>query len=275
MDARRSDATHVLLTRFNVALNDSRAAPTEDWLRDRLDLFTRFTLPSMLAQTVPPDSWLILCDDASPAWFRERLDDVLPAWAQTVWFEGPLDKGRLSREVARRAGGGPVITTRLDNDDCVARDFIATIQEHSAARDRYFVNFTVGAQYQSGRFYHRLDPSNAFISLVEPASDEPPRTVFLDTHNRLNRHGRIVQVHTHPMWLQMVHGRNVANVVRGVRVGPGRVVPHFDVPLEQDPSGYVALALDKLTTTLGLAGRVVRSRRRVTWLLRSLGARHP
>lgn len=262
--------THVVVTRFNVAILD-RAAPSEDWLRQRLDLFGDVTLPSMLSQVVAPDHWLIFCDAASPAWFRHRLGSMIPPWAELVWVEGPFRSDRVSHEVGLRAAAGTLLTTRLDNDDCVARDFISAIQEKCVPGEPYFINFTVGAQYQDGRFYYRLDPSNAFISFVEPASTSP-RTVLLDTHNRLGRHAPITQVHTHPVWLQIIHGGNQANVVRGVRVHPSRVVPYFEVKLDVVQSGRAAIALDKVKTTLGIAVRVARSRHRLTWLLRSLRA---
>ena len=45
---------HVILTRFNVRLTADAQLPCETWLRHRIELFERFTAPSIAAQSVQP-----------------------------------------------------------------------------------------------------------------------------------------------------------------------------------------------------------------------------
>ena len=65
------------------------------------------------------------------------------------------------------AQGSILITSRLDNDDAIARDFVEMVQNCFTKQEVEFINFTYGAQYSDGRMFARLDPSNAFISLIE------------------------------------------------------------------------------------------------------------
>ena len=97
---------HFLLTRFNVRLAD-RPPASDQWLRDRLRLFTTFTVPSVQSQTCTEFRWLALCDEASPAWLREELAQVAllePVWVREAWSPGvPADVVHQLRAGAARA----------------------------------------------------------------------------------------------------------------------------------------------------------------------------
>ena len=69
---------HYLLTRFNVALPDSSGINLQPaWLDPRIDLFRRFCLPAVEAQTTKDFTWLIMCDPETPDPQRqERLREV-------------------------------------------------------------------------------------------------------------------------------------------------------------------------------------------------------
>jgi hypothetical protein len=267
-DLRDSEFAHYIFTRFNVRYSDSAALASDDWLRKRLQIFQRFTLQSMRAQTIQPHRWLILCDTHSPQWLREALDALLRPPERAVWLPGPFNERAAARLV-----GAPetpyLITTRIDNDDAVADDFVATVQLAFKWQDFEFVNLPRGVQMQGGRFYRRSDPSNAFISLVERRHNRPPRTVWIDQHQVLAKHGPIRQVSTrHPMWLQNVHGENLQNAVHGIRLSPRSVVPHFAINAEHVDVPAFSLALDTVRTTMALAFRIIRKPARIRWLLR-------
>ena len=63
-----------------------------------------------------------------------------------------------------------LVTTRLDCDDAIARDYLGRIRAEAADLDSGFINFKHGLQLAGIRLYRRSDPSNAFISRVE----QPP-----------------------------------------------------------------------------------------------------
>jgi len=222
---------HFVLTRFNLGRGADEA-----WLRGRVELFERFTLPSMRSQTVPPDAWLLYCSENSPAWFRERIDEWAVPWLDVAWIpdrgewqwlaqRGDVPWSDRVRELLD--GSSDVVTSRLDNDDAVARDFCERVRRASRGR-REFINFPNGAQYGEGRVYLRPDRSSPFLSLVEPAG-AGVQTVFAFGHSRASKWAPIRQVFSHPMWLGVVHGENFLQSLSGFEVPPGIVLKHFDV----------------------------------------------
>ena len=62
--------SHFLITRFNLNLyeRDKHAAPTRTarWLEHRFEVFERYCLPSVAAQTATDFRWLCLFDAATP-----------------------------------------------------------------------------------------------------------------------------------------------------------------------------------------------------------------
>jgi hypothetical protein len=90
-------------------------------------------------------------------------------------------------------------------------------------------------------------------------------TCWLDWHNRLPLSMPTVELGGPPEWLQVVHGTNVNNRVKGLRVAPGPHVERFadGVAGIEDPS-RPALAKDRLVDVprrLGVAAvrRVVKA----------------
>ena len=69
--------SHLLLTRFNVRMGLADALVLdESWLDHRLDLFRRFTVPTVAAQTEPNFRWLLFLDRDTPAAFLARLEQL-------------------------------------------------------------------------------------------------------------------------------------------------------------------------------------------------------
>jgi hypothetical protein len=264
-----AELSHFVLTRFNVTFVH-REPPPAAWLRHRLDLFQRFTLPSMRGQTGQPTGWLIFCDTRSPDWFRDAIDRLLPEHHyQPVWCSGAFSGELAAAAVeARRPASTHVVTTRLDNDDAVARDFLGAVQGLSGDQDFGFLNFTHGAQLVGRRIYRTVHLCNAFISLVEPTDRGRVRTVFVDRHNRLGSYGPVLQVKTHPMWLQVIHGNNLANVPRGVQAQPAAVLAHFPISVDVEYRHRAALLAHRLKAAAGIGAKVLRRPSRLRKLLR-------
>lgn len=122
---------HVLLTRFNLKIAyGSRDVNDADWLRARFKLFERFCLPSVMRQTEKCFSWLVFFDTAIPSEFRARITDLqINGYLVPVYLdEYCLDSvcAAVRRQVPESCQF--VITTRVDNDDVLSRDFVERIQ---------------------------------------------------------------------------------------------------------------------------------------------------
>ena len=241
------------MTRFNVVVAEGASAPDEGWLRDRLRWFESFTAPSIRSQTVQPDSWIIFCDAESPDWLIDRM----PRFATVRRVQGIFTPAIAAEAVSGFVG--PLITTRLDNDDAIAADYLAAVQRESPIEG--YVNFMHGLQLKEDKLYRRSDPSNAFISRAE---QHPAGTVFAHPHRLIIERYGVHQVKGPPMWLQVVHDRNWANAAVGIRT-PGMELKRFAVDAQVTDRG---IRVDTLCSTARLAGRVIRRPHRLLWAAR-------
>lgn len=245
---------HVLLTRLNVRLAADREAPPEDWLAARLPLFRDLCVPSVERQRHGPQHWFVFCDAQTPRPWRDEIEK-LSAYGvfRPVWLDGPFDAAAASRAIVAAGAGQEeyLITSRLDCDDALAPHFAETVQQQFAPHRRaYFVNLALGYQMSGGRFYLRPYLANPFVSYVERRSvGRLWDTVFCRPHHLITDQP-LVQVRNRPAWLQVIHGGNVANQVRGFRVPGRRPAADFCVPdeyLSEDDS-LITVAADQMVT---------------------------
>jgi hypothetical protein len=248
---------HFVMTRFNIRYNEHAPVATDEWLRSRLALFTRYTLPSMIGQTATFARWLVICDIQSPDWFKREIRALLPEPFEAVWlsgFFGPQAAADLV-QARRDPDVRHLITTRIDNDDAIARDFLAIVQGEFRGQEFRFVNLTNGAQWDGTSMYSLSYRSNAFISLIEEVGVNGPRTVWLDEHGRLGQYGPVTELTTHPAWIQVLHGVNLGNRVEGVRCSPADVRPHFDVEMPVQELSRLRLATLQMADHARRVGR--------------------
>lgn len=222
--AQASDATvdHVLVTRFNLPTPgpESLVRAREGWLRDRVELFERYTVPSVAYQSVQSFRWIVYLDPQSPQWLLSRLQPhidagrFVPLFRETVLWP---DVARDARTVTG-ACGELLLTTNLDNDDAIADDFVARLQKMAREHRHAALYLGEGLIAAGPELYLRRDPANAFCSVVESWDD--PLTAWRDCHTDLSTHFPAMVDAGAPAWLQVVHGGNVSNRVRGRRVSP-------------------------------------------------------
>jgi hypothetical protein len=178
--------------------------------------------------------WLVFVDDRCSDSFRRDFEamatDVFePVWTHELFWSGGF------REALTDAAHAPyLITSRLDSDDAVAVDFVESVQAQFDGQERLFLNFTRGLQLErSGAVYRYDQSSNPFLSLIERRRDGVvPATVFgQSAHGAARRVAPLREVRAPAMWIQVIHGSNVANLVCGPRVDPAVVAERFAVDL--------------------------------------------
>lgn len=253
------DFTHVVMTRFNMPTpgRESQIRNRPGWLEGRFDLFERYCLPSIAAQTAPREAfhWMVFFDVETPQVFRDRIErcrEVFPFRPYFTEFFQAEGWPRSVRETLAPATPW-LLTTRFDSDDALSVDHVARLQAAVAAAaptERVSFNLTEGVIVENGRVYAHSHPCNAFASWFEPW-DAAARTCMSINHMRMAEVGPIRQVAGPAAWLQVVHGGNVSNKVRGRRVGPeavrGRFPPAVLGPLQ--PVSAPAMALENLVLT--------------------------
>jgi hypothetical protein len=252
-----SGLDHVFLTRFNLpsAGVESLIRAKDGWLRGRVELFERYCLASMQAQSVQDFRWIIYFDPESPEWLKDWIRSPAITGRFSPHFRESVSPDELVDDIRSLVGdpGGALLTTNLDNDDAVAIDFVERLQSVSFTGERSAVYLTRGLIQSSGGLYLRTDRTNAFCSVVE--SWDRPQTCWSDWHNRLGRHMAVRAIGGEPAWLQVVHGSNVSNRVHGLLTSPSRYSAGFPGLLDQTQPLRGAVVRDRL---LAAPARVAR-----------------
>ncbi len=221
-----SDMSHIILTRFNVPTpgREAEIRARTGWLERRFDIFAQYCLPAVAAQTARDFIWIIYFDTATPKPFRERIERCQQEFPFVALFRDSLPPETVIADV--RAHMAPdakrLLTTRLDNDDALARDFVARLQV--VARDvppGTALNFPDGVAWRDGWVFSARDESNPFASVVEDARDF--RTIWCKPHTLLAEAFTLRQIEDGLAWVQVIHGENVTNRVKG-RQRPGSVL---------------------------------------------------
>jgi hypothetical protein len=211
-----------LLTRFNPTLRYASKDIGIDpaWLSHRFDLFEKICLPSVASQIERDFHWVLLVSDRTPRQFIVRLLDDLTSVSSPVLM---LLVTKYSEEAFITAivnclehAVDRVVTTRLDNDDAIARDYLADVRLETSRLpvDRDFViNFRQGCQVAKNSIFPRNASLNPFLSLVSSPSNL--KTAFAAPHARMNCVGSVIdKAGANAKWIQVIHGQNLQNRLR-------------------------------------------------------------
>lgn len=247
-----SSFTHLVLTRFNVRVDAawSRAATDPAWLEHRFALFDRYCYPSVRDQTAPSFRWLIFFDAQTPEPFRARIADYARTPCLRPVFIERFDPAVVNHAIAEsiEPGSTHLISTRMDNDDALRLDHLALVQEQFREQQREFVNFDRGYILRGAKLYENRHRSNAFASLIERlAPDGSFCTVWAWQHMKIADAGPVLHIPSPPAWLQIIHGKNVSNRVRGVRRRADALADGFPFALEglRSRDSALGVALDR------------------------------
>ncbi|MBO1741655.1 glycosyltransferase [Leifsonia sp. TF02-11] len=257
---------HFVITRFSAVFTPDSPPADPEWLEYRYNFFREAACAALARQRGDVEfRWLVFIDDRADAEFIAAMVELSRGVFEPVLTHEVWGADLVQREVAARSSAPFLITTRLDSDDALGMRFIETVQSHFAEQELMYVNLNRGLQVDRTGSIYRFDaPANAFISLIEkrlPA--QMPRTVYLDHYHTASRnHGPVLEVITRPMWIQVVHGGNIANQVRGTRVRPQVARAAIDMDLwYRTRIGPLRYAGEKLawwrevvTTPGGIAG---------------------
>lgn len=189
--------THLLMTRF--AVDFQRIPLTPSWFRKRFDLFERYCVPSVKAQTLTDFRWLIYISSKFAREYASRL----------AGYDGRIEVRTDDHKAALDAIGDVVVTTRLDSDDAIA----ATVLEQAhwlapSVSEPTLVNFLTGYHVHDKRQRAYVGRGAAFKSLIEPAGSRVG--VYVRNCDEIADVFPSVVVRE-PSWLRVVHGGNLVN----------------------------------------------------------------
>jgi len=213
---------HLVITRFNVKLHDgtlNSKGNNPDWLAERFKLFDTYCYPSVRNQTNKRFKWIVLFDDRTPERFTERALSYVkwknynPEFVNFALHEETGCPPGLISIIEKYVSSDCqfLITTRVDNDDSVCKNFIQMIQNQFHAQDIEGIVFPLGYQLYQGNLYLDYSMGNHFVSLIEKLQPGSLRTVFVMPHDRLYQAGPVRKIFCRPTWLEVVHGGNISN----------------------------------------------------------------
>lgn len=234
---------HFIITRFNVKVDfGSTTGLDPDWLEHRFDLFERFCYPSVRSQSNQNFKWLVYFDAETPEPFKSKIlsyaswQNFIPVFLSEK-FTDEVNRSIILRYLDSQPDF--LITTRLDNDDAICRSFTGMIQSHFARQEMQFITLPNGYVWQDGRLYAFQYLSNPFLSLVErihTGTSDEFKTVLCGSHTQVTKIGTLKQIRAEPSWLQVIHGKNVANRVRGIRQPLAKLTGKFTIAADTDSS---------------------------------------
>lgn len=239
---------HFLLTRFNLrfSLHNKHGQHIDwaPWLERRMSLFEHYCLPSVTGQTCGDFVWVLLVDANTPENIRTRLLKYQEHCPQIHFVRVRSDCGMLFVEIfsqvvakllaERNAAEGDLcLTTYLDNDDCLAHDFVAATQDYFAQKQNettsdlqlpLFLSFDYGLQVftELENFTTQINyPNNHFLTLAETIAHRnfQPKTCYGYGSHFLIEHCKMARVthiadNRHPMWAEIIHKENIDNDVK-------------------------------------------------------------
>jgi hypothetical protein len=163
----------------------------DDWLRERLELFKRYTYPSVMSQTDQEFEWVGLIHKDSPEWFISVFDAF--SRIKITLVERDIDMGNPNDT-----------NMNLDSDDAIARNFVERAKEEITADKVLYFSRGVRVRTSTGVYINTRASRNHFN--VVPAGEH----TVLDISHGAWGPGKVVDPGP-AMWLEVIHGRNIAN----------------------------------------------------------------
>ncbi|MGX7668340.1 glycosyltransferase [Flavobacterium pedocola] len=217
---------HYLITRFNlknpewdVTKNNETLLDTA-WMDERMNLFETYCLPSVTGQTNKNFEWLLFFDSSTSEQYRNRIVEITKDHKNIKLFfiDGmPKFSSSILDYIAKNASDKEyLITSRIDNDDCIHKNYIDAIQKMFNRQEFLAIDIINGYTLQVepnfilGKKDHIFNP---FISLIE--RNENPKTVWHYSHNMWKKEPRIVHTTGKRLWLSIIHGKNKVNEFDG------------------------------------------------------------
>lgn len=222
---------HYLITRFNLRTAEWTTTKHNErvldkaWYENRFRLFEKYCLPSVLAQSNPNFTWCILFDTETPVNYKKRINELVKDHPNFIvlFISGMKEMGNSFSNLVKSTLSPTIsfiITSRLDNDDMIHRDFIKTIQHIALNRpttwERTIVDLRSGLQLNLERIPSEIrkvsSSFNPFISVVAPLEDN--ESAITRMHSEWSKEKNILVYEDQPLWVEIVHNKNKINTIK-------------------------------------------------------------
>lgn len=217
---------HLLATRFNVRIGDWKTTKngevllTDKWMEDRFTLFESYCFPSVINQSNQNFTWCIYFDIETNEIFKQRIKKLTESYPniRIFFIDGIIElRPHLIDFIASMSEDdfSYVITSRLDNDDLLHRDYIKVIQNLFEPLHNTLIDLRSGYQVsienQECEIRNYTNSFNPFISLIE--NKKSIGTVFSQMHKDRVKSENVIIYDQSKLWIELVHPKNKINAV--------------------------------------------------------------
>lgn len=232
---------HIIITRFNLPSRwnsdkQGRIVLDNAWLEERFNLFENLCLPSIHGQTQKNFEWWVYFDINTEEKFKNRIGVIEK---EKGYFKPKFERSyddfetNMPAEIYNylsRKNIGWLITTRLDNDDMLAKDTVEIIQKRIDFKKNHLIEIPHGYTLELNNIskLRRLEGMlNPFISYVENIkTGKLVKSVYYYQHTDWKGVDSIIATQK-PQWVQVIHENNVFNRALGDRVYPFKFKSRF------------------------------------------------
>lgn len=217
---------HYILTRFNLRAEDwtttknNEKVLTEEWLEERFDLFENYCLSSVKNQTNQNFKWLVFFDTNTPEFYKQKVEEYRRSYENFLpFFIDGMNNflPEILKNIKELDSEKYIITSRLDNDDCIHENYTEVIQSYFEKQDHHAFDIIDGYTLETGkntRLGVLMKLNNPFISLVEKKEDF--KTVwFRDRHGSWKFEKNMTKIKNQRLWLSVIHSKNKVNRFSG------------------------------------------------------------
>ncbi len=216
---------HIISTRFNVptqiwaTTRIGKKPLSEEWLKDRFEIFQQYCLPSFINQSNRNFVWLVFFDKETPDKYLKIIADIQQ---KCVNFHPVFvqDFEEMSQKLVQMIPDFYlpetkfVISSDIDNDDLLHQDFVENVQKLFRPIHNLVIDLRRGLQLTrtsvSTAFVNEFYTiANPFVSIVENKSDV--KTVIKEKHPTYRNYPDYVFYDEKPMFIQFIHANNLVN----------------------------------------------------------------
>ena len=205
---------HFLIIPFNAGSKDL------EWLKHRIQFFRAFTEPSIVNQTNKNFISVFLIDPSTPKEIKSLLEGLGILYEmETFWAVQREAEEEVNPEFSEFLKNlcdfdEWIVTSRVDNDDGLALDFIEKTQELFREKEEFII-YPNGLMWVGGKHFEKRTVSPPFGTLVELT--RPIKTVFYINHGSIPKKDH-QSYGDKLMWIHTYHGKNLATKPK--RLGP-------------------------------------------------------
>lgn len=219
---------HYIITRFNLKKNilantSNNIINDESWLKERYFIFEEYCLKSIESQTNKNFEWWVYFDDKIDEKYLKINNKFINRYKFfKPKYESSFEnfKKKYVRDLHLESVNKKldfILTTRLDNDDVISKDFVDLLQKTKFDSDKilefpYGYSYNIKGKKELRDYYSRLNP---FISLLEKVNvNNDIKGIYAKQHGEWSDYNCEI-ISEEKSWIQIVHESNRYNTLKG------------------------------------------------------------